>query len=211
MREGKSDQNDGLAQRLQMLRDMEIHHNFLPEQRLLLAVLRQAYLDYYGDDPTEAQSAAEYFAHSPIYRLTLQACGLPEDVLPEGFEPEQLERHLSARIDPTDPEIVRLDVLVDRLPDKQIKIVLQMGRLSLPATAGKIAIGCQISRTAAAAALEQLYRQQLVQRHEIGTHHYWSLPSSIESMLKWHYKQDELRPWLGLKQAVSWPEFGTPE
>ena len=75
-----------LQARLQYLLDLDISPELTPEQRLLLAVLRQAVLDYFDDDPLERLSAALYFARSPIYRATLRLFDLPATLLLEGVD-----------------------------------------------------------------------------------------------------------------------------
>lgn len=169
-------------QRLQHLIDMEVDHNLPPEHRLLLAVLRQAFLDYFGEEPVERQSAAEYFALSPLYRLTLNLLEMPDDMLPAGIEPAALQEALRMN-DAHDLETLRMETLVRQLSGSQLKVVLTMGLLSLPASAGKIAAGCQISRTAVTPALLQLLEQGLVERHDRGTHQFWSLPPAVAELL----------------------------
>ena len=46
-----------LQVRIDYLLDLDLPTNLPPEQRLLLAVLRQAVVDYFGDDPLERLSA----------------------------------------------------------------------------------------------------------------------------------------------------------
>ena len=43
-----------LQARLQYLLDLDISPELLPEQRLLLAILRQSVVDYFGDAPSRA-------------------------------------------------------------------------------------------------------------------------------------------------------------
>ena len=56
-----------LQARLAYLLDLDISPALSPDQRLLLAILRQAVLDYFGDDPLERLSAA---LTSPVRRST---------------------------------------------------------------------------------------------------------------------------------------------
>ena len=59
---------------------------------------------------------------------------------------------------------LQLETLVRRLSGTQLKVVLTMGLLSLPATTRKISGNCGLGRATVLAALDQLARQGLVQR-----------------------------------------------
>ena len=71
MNQHDHDSDQALQARLQYLLDLDISPELLPEQRLLLAILRQSVVDYFGDDPRQRLDAALYFAHSPLYRTCL--------------------------------------------------------------------------------------------------------------------------------------------
>jgi hypothetical protein len=169
--------------RLQTLIDVEIDHSLPPDQRLLLAVLRQSFLDYFDDDPAERESAADYFALSPLYPLTLSMLELPEDLLPEGIEEKDIQVRRDRLNNPNEPDSLRLETLVRQLSGNQLKVVMTMGLLSLPAVAGKIAAGCQMSRTTVNAALVQLEAQGLVERQDESAYQYWSLPLMVIDLL----------------------------
>ena len=148
----------------------------------MLAVLRQSVVDYFGDDPLQQLDAALYFAHSPLYRATLAQFGLPETLLPEGVDLTGFRRREKmAAAHEMDP--LRLETLVRDLSGNQLKIVLTMGRLPLPATTRRIGLTCQLSRSAAKAALEQLAGQGLVTLHDDGLRAMWSLGEEVRRLL----------------------------
>jgi hypothetical protein len=177
---GPSDEKD-LQARLQQLLDLDISSALSPDHRLLLAVLRQAVLDYFGEDPLEQLDAALYFAHSPIYRLTLQLFDLPEDLLPTGIDLCDFRRRErmngNNKVDPP-----RLETLVRDLSGTQLKIVLTMGLVVLPATTRTISLKCGLTRSTVLAALEQLAAQGLVER-DGELRPVWSLPAAVRAVV----------------------------
>jgi hypothetical protein len=178
-----NEQSADLQERLQILIDLEIDHNLPPHQRLLLAVLRQAFIDYFAHDPDERESAADYFALSPLYPLTLSMLGFSEDVLPKGIKAADIQQRRDQMNDVQEPDGLRLETLVRQLSGSQLKVVLTMGLLSLPATAGKIAASCRMSRSTVIGALTQLEAQGLVDRQDRGAHQYWALPVVVIDLL----------------------------
>ena len=170
-----------LQARLAYLLDLDISPRLRPEERLLLAVLRQAVVDYFGDDPLEQLSAALYFAHSPLYRMTLRQFGLPDHTLPEGVDLSAFRREVPMNAEHMDP--LQLETLVRQLSGTQLKIVLTMGLLSLPATTRKISLNCGLGRATVMAALDQLSRQGLVQRNDDAPHAEWSLGDEVRRVL----------------------------
>lgn len=176
------DSDEALQARLQYLLDLDISAELPPEQRLLLAVLRQSVVDYFDDDPVQRLDAALYFAHSPMYQMTLYQFGLPETLLPEGVDLtgfRRREKMAAAReMDP-----LRLETLVQELSGNQLKVVLTMSRLPLPATTRRIGLTCQLSRSAAKAALEQLVAQGLVTLRDDGPRAMWSLGEEVRRLL----------------------------
>ncbi len=171
-----------LQARLAYLLDLDISPSLPPEQRLLLAVLRQAVVDYFGDDPLERLSAGLYFARSPLYRMTLHQFGLPDHALPEGIDLSAFRRNDQMNADHAlDP--LRLETLVRQLSGTQLKVVLTMGLLSLPATTRKISLNCGMGRATVMAALDQLSRQGLVQRNDDAPHAEWSLSDEVRRVL----------------------------
>ena len=170
-----------LQARLAYLLDLDISPRLRPEERLLLAVLRQAVVDYFGDDPLEQLSAALYFAHSPLYRMTLRQFGLPDHTLPEGVDLSAFRREIPMNAEHMDP--LRLETLVRQLSGTQLKIVLTMGLLSLPATTRKISLNCGLGRATVMAALDQLSRLGLVQRNDDAPHAEWSLGDEVWRVL----------------------------
>ena len=167
---------------LQYLLDLDISNALPPEYRLLLGVLRQSVVDYFGDDPTERLSAALYFARSPIYQTTLQLFGLPEHLLPEGVDlsafrrQEKMDNHYE--LDP-----LRLETLVRQLSGTQLKIVLTMGLLPLPVVTRKISLNCGLTRSTVLVAMEQLAIQGLITRHEIDGRRAWSFPATVRKVI----------------------------
>ena len=171
-----------LQARLQYLLDLDISPELAPEQRLLLAVLRQSVVDYFGDDPLQRLDAALYFARSPLYRATLCRFGLPDSLLPEGVDLTGFRRREQMAAEhETDP--LRLETLVRGLSGTQLKVVMTMGLLPLPATTRRIGLTCQLSRSAVKAALEQLAAQGLVALHDDGPRAEWSLGDEVWRLL----------------------------
>lgn len=171
-----------LQARLQYLLDLDISPELLPEQRLLLAILRQSVVDYFGDDPRQRLDAALYFAHSPLYRTTLAQFGLPETLLPEGVDLTGFRSKEKSRATPPIAPL-RLDTLVRQLSGTQLKVILMMGLLPLPATTRRIGLAGQLSRSAAKAALEQLAAQGLVEVDDSGVRALWSLAEEMGRLL----------------------------
>lgn len=171
-----------LQARLAYLLDLDISPSLSPDQRLLLAILRQAVLDYFCDDPLERLSAALYFARSPVYRLTLQLFDLPDDLLPTGVDLSAFRRR-EGMDDDYELDPLRLETLVRQLSGTQLKIVLTMGLLPLPAPTRKISQNCGLTRSTVLIALEQLAGQGLVERHDEGTRAVWSLPAAVMGVL----------------------------
>ncbi|HMT19926.1 MAG TPA: hypothetical protein PKE20_01550 [Promineifilum sp.] len=173
---------DALQARMQYLLDLDISTGLPPDQRLLLAILRQSVIDYFGDDPLERLSAALYFARSPVYKSTLQLFNLPDDLLPVGVDLSAFKRKENLNQDfETDP--LRLETLVRQLSGTQLKIVLTMGLLPLPAATRKISLNCGLTRSTVLVALEQLATQGLVERHDDGSRPVWSLPAPVRRVL----------------------------
>jgi hypothetical protein len=169
-----------LQARLQYLLDLDISTALPPDYRLLLAVLRQAVVDYFGDDPIEQLDAALYFAHSSVYRQTLQLFNLPDDLLPMGIDLcdfRRGERMNDYRLDP-----LRLETLVRDLSGTQLKIVLTMGLVTLPATTRTIGLKCGLTRSTVIAALDQLAIQGLVER-DGELRPVWSLPAAVRAVV----------------------------
>jgi len=182
-----------LQARLQYLLDLDISTELTPEQRLLLAVLRQAVLDYFDDDPLERLSAALYFARSPIYRATLRLFNLPATLLPEGVDLTAFRRK-EAMVAANEPDPLRLETLVHQLSGTQLKVILTMGLLPLPATARAIALNSGLVRQTTLGALEQLTAQGLVRRHDDGPRPMWSFNDEVRRVL--------LEVWGGKKGEV---------
>jgi hypothetical protein len=170
-----------LQAHLQYLLDLDISTALPPDYRLLLAVLRQAVIDYFGDDPIEQLDAALYFAHSPVYRQTLQLFDLPDDLLPLGIDLCDFRRRErmngNNELDP-----LRLETLVRDLSGTQLKIVLTMGLVALPATTRTISLRCGLTRSTVVAALDQLATLGLVER-EGELRPVWSLPAAVRAVV----------------------------
>jgi len=135
MTEDERDQKE----RLEHLLDIGIDSRLPPEKRLLAAVLVRATLDYFEINPADRRGVAEYFLGSSLYRRTLELFGLPPDYLPERVTVAGLIERRSQMNEPIDPETLRMKTLVTQLSGSQLKVILMMGMLSLPATAGTIA------------------------------------------------------------------------
>lgn len=175
--------NDGTDAWIQFLLDLDIPGELSPDRRLLLAILRQSIIDYFGDDPSEQMSAALYFARSPVYRATLQLFNLPDDLLPLGVDLSAYRKE--GRLNNNyEPDPLKLETLVRRLSGTQLKVVLTMGLLPLPAVTRKISLKSGLTRSTVLVALDQLSTQGLVMRDEQGAHVAWSLPEAVRKMLE---------------------------
>lgn len=167
---------------LQHLMDIELPTSLPPHHRLLLAVLKQSVLDYFGDDPVEALDAQWYFAESSVYRTTLQLFNLPDDLLPHGVDVSGFRRKTRMNANKeTDP--LKLETLVRQLSGTQLKIVLTMGLLSLPAVTKKISLQCGVSRSTALVALDQMTLQGLVVREEMDGRAVWSFADEVRRLV----------------------------
>lgn len=169
-------------ERLEVLLDPDLPPASTPEQRLLLAILNQAVMDYFDEDPVERVSAALYFAHSPLYQLTLSLFDLPHDLLPAGVERDAFSKDEMMNAE-RDSEALRLETLVRRLSGTQLKVVLTMGLLPLPTTTRKISMNCGMTRSTVLQTLEQLLIQGLVERRDGGAWPLWSLPAAVQNVL----------------------------
>lgn len=175
--------NENDRARVQSLIDLELSSGLAPYDRLLLAILRQAIIDYFDDDPTEQLSAALYFAQSPFYRAVLQRFNLPEDALPIGVDLTDFRRQEKMSRE-CEAEPLVLETLVRRLSGTQLKIVLTMGLLPQPVVTRRISLKCEISRSTALVALEQLAQQGLIIRHEIDGRAAWAFPAAVERIIQ---------------------------
>lgn len=177
-------QHDGETSHwIQYLLDLDISGDLPPDQRLLLAVLRQSVVDYFGDDPVERVSAAIYFARSPVYRTTLQLFNLPDDLLPLGVDLSAFRKEERLNDDyELDP--LRLETLVRQLSGTQLKIVLSMGLLPLPAVTRKISLKAGLTRSTVLIALDQLSIQGLVVREERGGRAAWTFPAPVQRVIR---------------------------
>lgn len=164
------------------LLDLDITNALPPDQRLLLAILRQSVVDYFGDDPVEQLSAALYFARSPIYRTTLQLFDLPEDTLPLGVDLSEFRRKESMNKD-YQPDALQLETLVRKLPGTHLKIVLTMGLLPMPVVTRKISLRCGLTRGTVLTALDSLADQGLVVRDELDGRRAWSFPATVRRII----------------------------
>ena len=167
---------------MQYLLDLNISPELPPSHRLLLGVLRQAIVDYFGDDPVQQFSAALYFATSPLYRATLQAFNLAEDVLPLGVDLTAFRRKEKMNRQ-DEPDALQLETLVRELTGNQLKIVLTMGLMELPVVTRKISLRCRLTRSTVLIALDHLETQGLVVRHEIDGRLAWSFPAAVSVII----------------------------
>lgn len=163
---------------LQQLLNVQISNELEPEQRLCLAVLRQAVLDYFGDSPELKQSAADYFAHATLYKLTLQMFRLPTDLLPIGIELGRAPDDPAESVDP-----LRLETLVHELSATQLKVILNLGLLDLPVSAGAVARQCRLNRATVLKALAELAEQGLVKPLDTGLYTMWTVPAQAQRFL----------------------------
>lgn len=179
----KQESDDKIQERLRIVIDQEIPHQLLPEQRLGLAILRQAYVDYFRGDVHDRQTAAAYFAGSPLYLLTLRMFRKPDNWLPWGVV---LRRTAEGELimDEENEELTNLEALVRQLSGNQLKVVLTMGLMTLPAAAGSISKQCELNRATVINALKQLEMQGLVESHDNGHYVHWRLPADVDALLE---------------------------
>lgn len=163
---------------LQQLLNLQVSNHLEPEQRLCLAVLRQAVLDYFGEDPLLKQSAADYFTRSTLYKLTLQMFRLPVDLLPIGID---LGREPEDAAEPVDP--LKLETLVNELSGTQLKVMLSLGLLELPVSAGAISKQCRLNRATVLKALAEMAEQGLVKPLDSGLYTIWTVPAGARLFL----------------------------
>ncbi len=168
----------------------EIPTALTPVQRLCLAILRQAVADYFGNDLQQREDAAQYFAHSPLYQSTLRLFGLPPDMLPEGME---LIFSDTGEVVMPEKATLALETLVRRLSGTQLKVMMTMGLLDGPASAGRISRHCQLHRGTVMAALSQLMEEGLVESLEEKNYMVWTLPDEVRRLLSdmWGNVADE--------------------
>ena len=180
-----SDDKPGNAADLpvQNLMDIDIPGNLPPIYRLLLAVLRQSVIDYFGDDPMQQSSAADYFKYSSFYRETLEYFNLPDNLLPVGVDLSAYRQEEPLNNDyELDP--MKLETLVRQLSGTQLKIVLTMGLMPLPALTRQIGFQCGLSRSTTLTALSQLLIQGLITRETRGDRDMWAFPASVQQVIK---------------------------
>lgn len=177
------DHPQALERRLQYLQCLDVSPELPPEQQLLLAILRQAVIDYFGDDPVERLTAARYFAESPLYRLTLKLFKLPPDTLPFELQLDYLKGEIDMTPSIDDSERLKLETLVRELSGAQLKVVLTMGLMADSASAGRISKQCRLHRGTVQAALVQLAGQGLVTQDDSGRVVTWSLPEGVRALL----------------------------
>jgi hypothetical protein len=176
-----TDETD-LQVRLRDLIENDIPTSLEPELRLLLAILRQSYLDYFGDDPWEKISAALYFAHQPLYRLTLEMLNLPENLLPLGVDLSDFKRKERMN-NKYGSGPLQLETLVRELSGTQLKIILIMGLVKLPATTRTISLRCGLTRSTVLTMLNQMADQELVER-DGDLRPVWSLSAALRKVVK---------------------------
>ncbi len=165
---------------LRQIMDQGIAPGATPEQRLCLAILRQAVADYFGDDLRQREDAAQYFAHSPLYQWTLRLFGLPPDMLPEGM---QLIFSDSGEVVMPEKEKLALETLVRQLSGTQLKVVMTMGLFPGTASAGRISRRCELHRGTVMAALSQLMDEGLVEAYDEKNYIVWGLPDEVRLLL----------------------------
>ncbi|MCL4805022.1 MAG: hypothetical protein KJ046_12045 [Anaerolineae bacterium] len=176
-----NENDDERNRRLEYLMDLELPQALSADQRLLLAILRQAVIDYFGDDPIEQLDAALYFADSRVYQATLQLFGLPDDLLPHGVDLTNFRR--KKMNNQSKPDGLQLEALVRRLSGTQLKIVLTMGLLPLPVATRKISLQCGLSRSTTLVALDQMADQGLIMRHQVSGRVVWSFPEEVRRLV----------------------------
>lgn len=178
-----NESDDERDHRLEYLMNLELPSALSADQRLLLAILRQAVLDYFGDDPTEQLDAALYFADSQIYQTTLQHFDLPDDLLPHGVDLTNFRRKKRMN-NQHKPDRLQLETLVRRLSGTQLKIVMTMGLLPLPVATRKISLQCGVSRSTALVALDQMTDQGLIVCHRINGRVAWSFSEDVRQLIE---------------------------
>jgi len=172
---------EDMERRRAYLLALDIPADLPPDAMLLLAVLRQAVIDYFDDDPLQQLDAALYFAFSPIYKDTLRLFNLPEDSLPLGVDLSEFRRRKRMN-EEYQFDRLHLETLVRQLSGTQLKIVMTMGMMALPATTRTISLRCEMARQTVLTTLEQLEMQGLVRR-EGEFRPQWSLPLPVSRLM----------------------------
>jgi len=159
---------------LDTIRELEPSRNAQPVERLLLAVLQQAVLDYFTGHEKEQRDALRYFRESVLYRLTLQLFDLPPDTLPQGVQLDAIpERPLRGRSATADvmPEATLEDLdlngqnisllsLMQLLKGNRLHVFLTIHLLDQPVSITDIVVISGIS--------EDTVRRQMVELQEMG-------------------------------------------
>jgi hypothetical protein len=158
---------------LEAIRDLEPSRNREPIERLLLAILQQAVLDYFTGSERLQRDALRYFQDSVLYRLTLQLFNLPPDSLPQGVELDDIPSRLvvppvttEAEAEATIEELhlngqtVSLLPLMQMLKGNRLHIFLTIHLLEQPAGINDIVDMSGLS--------EDTVRRQMVELQEMG-------------------------------------------
>lgn len=166
-----------LQRRMEYLQDLDIPPDLPPIEALLLAIMRQSVVDYFGDDPEQQLGSALYFAFSPLYREVLLRFNLPEDLLPLGVDLGEFRRKRGMNED-YQLDRLHLETLIRQLSGTQVKVLMMMRLIELPATTRTISLRCGMSRKTVLDTLQQLSTQGLVRRDgEFRPE--WSLPLPV--------------------------------
>jgi hypothetical protein len=165
---------------LDSIRDLEPSRNRQPLERLLLAVLQQAVLDYFSGNKQQQRDALRYFQHSVLYRLTLQFFDLPPDALPQGVQPDTIPGRpirVPAAVAPVVPEAtgqsmnmledlhlngktISLLTLMQLLKGNRLHVFLTVHFLHQPVTTADVATVSGIS--------EDTVRRQMIELQQMG-------------------------------------------
>lgn len=157
---------------LTAIRELEPSRNLQPVERLVLAVLQQAVLDYHSNDEVQQRDALRYFRESVLYKLTLQLFDLPRDTLPLGVDldgipqrPEQA-RTAAAELAPETEELLLNDqtipllTLMKFLKGNRLHVFLTIYLLGQPVSIADVAVISGIS--------EDTVRRQIGELQDIG-------------------------------------------
>lgn len=165
---------------LTAIRELEPSRNLQPVERLVLAVLQQAVLDYYSNDENQQRDALRYFRESVLYKLTLQLFDLPADTLPLGVELDQIPqrpeqaRTAAAELAPETEELLLNDetvpllTLMKFLKGNRLHVFLTIYLLGQPVSIADVVAISGISEDTVRRQIGELQDLGLLERYENG-------------------------------------------
>lgn len=165
---------------LTAIRELEPSRNLQPVERLVLAVLQQAVLDYFTADEQQQRDALRYFRESVLYKLTLQLFDLPRDTLPLGVDLDEIPqsperaRTAAAELAPETEELLLNDqsvpllTLMRLLRGNRLHVFLAIYLLGRPVSIADVVDISGISEDTVRRQISELQDLGLLERQETG-------------------------------------------